>query len=576
MNPSVRNPVPRAVHALASAFVVASLCPNAGARPPSPPVVHVGEPFAGRPVTSWDYDLDGDNRTDLRKQDMDGDGVVDRYLTDRDADGLFDLAAAKESSDGAPRRHLVICLDSVPFHEMERLWGEGHFRDFFPPSRVIGAFPSDPAGAFPRIFGGRAHAAAEERRFDRASNRPLAGGVGAAGTVFDCEVPPPRGLAARLFARRRTDPDLARCRAALLPTRDEKKAGEPIVIFIRSTGEASRRGGREGLVSRLLEVERMIDEIFFRAAGAVRVSVFSPNGAALSGSAPLRGIKGRLRRKGFVLSDSLDGPRDVVAEEEGGAGGFRVYTAAANRPALAAALAALDGIDFCVYPEGGGFIVEGPRGRAAVSLDGGRFRCALLSGDPLRLGGTMARMRRDGEMDENGFADDAAWLAATRSHIYPDILRRIADAAPGSGEGPDLLVSVADGFCLGGGRAPMRGIRGSATGAQTIGMAMSSARPLPAVMRIAEVAAAVLEAVPEGTPEPTGTPLPTAEPTGTPLPAAGPSATPEPAAIETRPSPPPRLARTRRPFVRALKRTPFPGRPSSPAGRAAQPSNAPE
>lgn len=621
-----RGALHRTMGGVVAAITLASPCPRAFAQAPPPPIVHREEPFLGSPVTDWDYDLDGNGRTDLRKQDIDGDGVVDRYLKNRNADDLFDLTVPKAAPDGAPQRHLIVRLDSVPFAVMERLWREGHFRDFHPPGRVIGAFPSDPSHGLAEVFGLPA-ASFGGRRFDRALDRIVPGARGM-GAPFDYDELGARGFADRLFGGAGADRRLSRCMAAFLRLDREKPAGEPIVLSVGSTAEIVRREGREGLVRRLLEVERMIDEIFFRAGGGIRVSLFSTNGAALSPSVPLPDLRGRLARSGFSLAASLKGQRDFVVPDLGPTGGFRAYVAGERRAAAAEALASLEGIDFSAYVAGDACVVEGPRGKARITRDGARYRYALLSGDPLGLGGIMAGMRRDGVMDDDGFADDDAWLRATRECARPDIIRRLANAVTGGGDDPDLFVSVADGFCLDGGffapRGGIRGVSGSASEAQTVGMAMSSAHAIPPFVRASELMGALGGPAPRGaatatptatatespTPRPTATPAATgtATPSPSPTPSASPTATattapppptapPAPSASPTpvpstgaivdnagRPVPPPAAAlrpsprptRTRRPIVRALRRTPRPRRSPSAPRTVPPPSNVQE
>lgn len=606
---------PRLV-ALVAALFISSPCLSTRAQGSPAPAVHRAKSFNGAAVTNWDYDRNGDLQPDLRKQDIDGDGVVDRYLKDRDANGSFDLTVPKAPRAGQAQRRIIICVDAVPFPVMERLWREGHFRDFFPPGRVISAFPSAANPTLAGIFGMARPAGIEDLYYDRAAKRIAGGawdraarrdGAGTFREAFDCGEGAGGGALARLIP----GGGLARCRAEFWRLYREKPAGEPIVLSLEATSDIARR---------LLEIEQLIDEIVFYAAGDVRISLFSPRGAAPAGGVKTVGLARHLQRKGFRLAPTLKGPRDVVVPIPGPAGSICIYAREESREAVAEAMAALKGVDFSAYLKGDACVVEGPLGKARITRDGTRYRYELVSGDPLRLGAIVAAMRLDGRIDADGFARDADWLAATRSHAYPDILRRLADAVTDRVVNrPDVFVSLAEGFCCGGGLLErMRGpgaIHGSAAETQTIGMAMSTDRAVPPFIRAADLLAALGEAGParDGaaaastpataptspatpTPTPSATPTPTAQPptatetpvrnSPTPTPSAtpavpAPTVTPAPAASAApppavTPRPSPRPTRTRRPIVRALRRTPLPRRSPLPAKPSAPGNNAPK
>lgn len=609
----------RRLGALIPALFLSSPCLLARAQEFPAPAIHRGEPFNGTTVTDWDYDLDGDLKPELRKQDIDGDGVADRYLKDRDANGLFDLTVSKAPRAGHAQRLIIICVDGVPFPAMERLWRAGHFMDFFPPGRVISPFPSAVNPSLAEVFGMARPAGIEDLYYDRAAKR-LAGGAwdratrradhGTFREAFDWDAGARDGALARLFP----GADLARCRDAFWRIYREKPAGEPIVLSI---------GAAPDIVRRLLEIERLIDEIVFHAAGDVRITLFSPRGVSPAAGAKTIDLARHLGRKGFRLAPALKGPRDVVIPLPGPAGDLCIYTREENREAVAKALAALKGVDFSAYVTGDACVVEGPLGRARITRNGTRYRYEPVSGDPLRLGPVLAALQRGGRIDADGYADDADWLAATRAHAYPDILRRLAGAVTDHVVNrPDVFVSLAEGFSAGGGilgkMGGFAGIHGSAAEAQTIGVAMSTDRTMPPFVRAADLLAAIGEAKPGGadraaaattpaaetptsaatptitptirmspTPSASPTPTPTATPTQ-PSPTPTSSATPAvptvtpaptasaatPPAVTPRPSP--RPTRTRRPVVRALRRTPLPRRSPLPARPAAPGNNAPK
>jgi hypothetical protein len=124
-------------------------------------------------------------------------------------------------------------------------------------------------------------------------------------------------------------------------------------------------------------------------------------------------------------------------------------------PELAEALIDLEGLDFSLYRDGDkAIVVSGPGGRARVEkkVNGGvRYRYVASDNDPLQLLPAIAALREKGEIDEEGFASDHAWLVQTAEHTYPDApanlfkslhSQRVKNTA-------DVLVSFRDGYYYG-------------------------------------------------------------------------------------------------------------------------------
>ena len=71
--------------------------------------------------------------------DEDGDGRVDVWRT-TGPDGRIDVRAPAPGSD--PSRTVVLAIDAIPHALFADLQREGHFRGFFPASRLVAPFPS--------------------------------------------------------------------------------------------------------------------------------------------------------------------------------------------------------------------------------------------------------------------------------------------------------------------------------------------------------------------------------------------------------------------------------------------------
>ncbi|MDD5555866.1 MAG: alkaline phosphatase family protein [bacterium] len=553
----------------AALLFLAALPSAAGARWVFPqPARFRGEGFHGVAVEGWDYDTNGDGRADWRKLDTDGDGVVDVYHVDRDSDGSFDARISRAERARAAARHLIICVDSVPHALMEELWREGRFRDFNPPSRLISTFPSDTNPAFAEILGTAKTPGIENRYFDRRRNRVTGGARDhlvrpnprtdrTFHSAFDYEQHPRFGALIYVAPYMVADRDLRAARRTFWRLHRERPADEPIFLYIGSTDAIGHREGREGMRRQLLRLEEMLNEILHATEGDIRVSLFSDHGNNFVPSGRLVDLDGHLARHGFILAGSIRDGRDAVAPRFGLVGAAVLYADPRNRRPLAEALATLEGADFAVFEEGGEAVVIGARGSARISARGDRYACAIEEGDPLALGPIIEAMRGRGEMDDEGFADDASWFEALEGHVYPDVLRRLHEAVHNHVVNvPDVFVSLLDGYCSGSafftGAIDLKGTHGSAAAGQTLGIAMGNAGPLPPFIRGSDLMAAI------GEPELRRTPPPPT-PTGTPTPA--PTETPEPAPTETpEPAPTESPATALEPSPPAPTRTVPPGR----------------
>jgi hypothetical protein len=514
------------------------------------PKIYYGEDLNGAPTTGWDYDLNGDGRTDYRKKDLDGDGVVDLYLNDRDFNGSFETVTEKSKLARGAQRHLIICVDSVPYSVMEELWREGHFRDFYQPSRVISTFPSDTNPALTEIFDTGKTPGMEDRYYDREKNRIIGGkwdhmvrrnrltDMSFHG-VFDYEEHPRYGALMYVAPCLVSDHDLERCRTVFWECYPKKSPREPIMLYIGSTDAISHKRGREGIRRQLLILEGILDEILYAAAGELRVSLFSDHGNNLVYSDPMIDLGGHLARHGFRLTTSLTRENDVVVPRLGLVGDVCMYTDHWNAESLAETLTTLRGVDFALYEKDGDIYAVGARGKAKISRRGERYRYQIIEGDPLGLAHVLKELEEYENLDGEGFADDDLWFEATKGHRYPDILRRAVVAITNHVVNrPDVILSLEEGFCYGSGAfvkmIDLLGTHGSARDTQSVGMAMSTSDPLPDYIRGPDLMAVLgeqkLELAPKvtltATPRPTATPTPTATSTATATPTETPMATP--------------------------------------------------
>jgi hypothetical protein len=203
-------------------------------------------------------------------------------------------------------------------------------------------------------------------------------------------------------------------------------------------------------------------------------------------------LKGALNRAGLTTDKSIRNQQSIVLPRYGLVGSSMLFTMAENRAKAAETCAALNGVDFAVYPStaAGNDSIElvSRRGRARLLRDGDRFKYEDLVGDPLELNQINRTMKDQGLADENGFASQEDWWQATRSHRYVDPLRRVFDGFSKYVKSPaDVIVSYEDGYLSGSPVlnifAQMRATHGNLLQGESEGFAMSTRQKLDGALR---------------------------------------------------------------------------------------------
>jgi hypothetical protein len=137
------------------------------------------------------------------------------------------------------------------------------------------------------------------------------------------------------------------------------------------------------------------------------------------------------------------------------------------------------------------FDVLSSRGRATVRVQRAagvtRFAYEQTTGDPLALDTTLARMRREGQLTADGFADAEQWLRATAAAPYPAAVVRIVHGHLDATRNPaPILVSLDDRYRVGLGFVsvtnrlrPLGGTHGALSSTNAVGIVMTNFQDTP-------------------------------------------------------------------------------------------------
>ncbi|HYO63069.1 MAG TPA: alkaline phosphatase family protein [Pyrinomonadaceae bacterium] len=436
----------------------------------------------------------------------------------REAQGKAE-ARGLEAKEGAGRtrpRRLLLCLDGVPHEVIVAARGRGLFERFGEPARLLSPFPTMTNVALSIMLGATAPLGYESLYFDRGACC-LQGGVrkyvgrrtpdkipSSYMDELDYQEPLPFEFLIYVAPETVWRADMRRFRErfrAAPRTRD-------FFGFLKATDGLLHIRGPRRLQVALESLDRILREIQNHCGDETEIVLFSDHGMNLEENRRVH-LKSHLERAGYEVAAKLGpesrGARRRVAVPAFGLCGYAaLYCADETDVAqVAAALSTLEGVDFGVRREGGqAVVVEGARGAARVERDAtkddtgavvsARYRYEPLSGDPLELAPTLEALRGAGELDERGFAPDAAWLARTAEHTYPDAPANLFASLhePRVQHTADILISLRDGYYFGDAvfsrLARLAATHGNALRPSSTAFLMSTHRALPRHVRAAD------------------------------------------------------------------------------------------
>jgi hypothetical protein len=416
--------------------------------------------------------------------------------------------ASSAAREPRPRR-LLLCLDGVPFDVVTEAKRRGLFDTFRAPSRLLSPFPTMTNVALAQMFRATPPPGYESLYFDR-DERRLSGGVrkylgrrtpdkipSSYMDELDYQEPLAFEFLIYVATERVWQADMRRFRERFLsapPTRD-------FFGFLKATDGLLHKCGPERLHVALRSLDQILRGIQQTCGSETEIVLFSDHGMNLQDNRRVH-MQTHLTARGFQLTDDLRtrGPRPRLSTPAFGLCSFAsVYCAdGSDATEVCEALSSLEGVDFSVRrDEGDGVFVHGASGRARIrrreSAAGEvAYSYERADGDPLELAGAVSALREAGEMDDEGFASDAAWLARTAGHAYPDAPSNIHGSllAPRVRHTADVLVSLRDGYYYGasafGRFVTLRATHGNALRQSTSAFLMSTHREFPAHVRAAE------------------------------------------------------------------------------------------
>jgi hypothetical protein len=412
--------------------------------------------------------------------------------------------ASENISPATTKRHIIILVDGVGFGTIQRMRAEGRFKMFREPARMIAPFPSLTNVSIASILapaGAELPPAYEDDYYDVAQNK-MSGGLldrfnqarfihGSYRELFDYH---PSAIKSGLgYALPPFSTYLESMTDLVMFKRKLRASREPVYLaYCGATDTLAHLGGDRMLRSFMAKLDDLVSDLVRESNGQLDVTIFSDHGNDYR-KYKRSGLKDPLRRAGFNLDSKIKDDHSVVMPQFGLIGCATLFTRPENEPRVAAATAAVKGVDLAAYEkEGIVYLVARDGARAIIERRGDRYRYLAQSGDPLSLKPIIADLTNRGRADADGFIADIDWFAATTETSRPDSIRRIYDGLTAAVQNrANVIVNFEDGYYTGSALmdvfAMLLATHGNLGRGESLGFVITTTRDLPSYVRAADL-----------------------------------------------------------------------------------------
>ena len=261
--------------------------------------------------------------------------------------------------------HLIVLLDSIPYHAVMEHYQAGDFPFFDPPQKVIAPFPAMTEVSFEALFHGPPLPGLLDYHFDREANDTVNlvwsrvwGYQHPFELRYDYELTYADAGISYLDPRPWYAAEMAKIKKAV----DENPSRITVAYVVGSSGMLSKFG-KQGLEECLSQFQQLCLQLLYERRGAIKISVLSDHGHNLMRSRNMP-VQKTLEDAGFHCAQELHGPKDVVLELNGLVTFASMYT---SQPAkVAQVMLTRPEVELGMYMEGDRVIVRSAAGTAAI------------------------------------------------------------------------------------------------------------------------------------------------------------------------------------------------------------------
>ena len=346
---------------------------------------------------------------------------------------------------------LVLAMDGIAYRDVLALqqgitvtnfWGRKTecraftaAEGYFPVSRMVSTFPSLSDIAWTDILGDRPLPGYQRIYFSHAANREIfTSGIS---TTMEYESQMDwqeqsgflRSMG-YLFPRHEYDREV---REMAEHFRQSAGAQSNYYAYIRASDDAQHLD--RNIVTMLCRLDRALQDLRAlyreREGRELQIVILSDHGHNHAGRGRRLPLRSFLEHAGYHDAESIRSPRDVILPDGGIEDWAEIHNAPSETGKLAQLLGHLEGVDIlaAVVPaETNRFRVVNSRGESATidwRPENNSFQYSMETGDPLNYRGAVEALKRNHELDADGFAPADAWMAVTMTNRYPLALERI-------------------------------------------------------------------------------------------------------------------------------------------------------
>lgn len=386
---------------------------------------------------------------------------------------------------------LVLALDGVDYRDVMAARERGLFAAFRTPSRLVSTFPSISDIAWHDIFGVLPPRGYQRIYYSNAQNAIIGNALDAIKPIeYEERMDLAFGTKLHHLGAYLMSGTVSRREVNVAVDRFFDIHGRE-AVYVYNVGPDALQHTRGDLAAYLAHLDKRLVELQreyrSRTGRELEIAVLSDHGHNRGSDAKFLPLVEALEAHGYRAASSIGTTRDVAFSVDGVTTGFGVFAKPSVVDSVAAAIAAIEGVDVVTVRESDvRFRVLSARGEATIDVRpdefGGAFRYTPLTGDPLWYRGVADSLRVAGTMDSAGYAPDAAWRAATFGLRFPVALSRIVRGHTTVTLNPaPILVSLADGYRVGLGMVsianrmrPLGGTHGALSETNSLGVVMTN------------------------------------------------------------------------------------------------------
>jgi hypothetical protein len=344
---------------------------------------------------------------------------------------------------------LVIALDGIAYRDTVALQagvtykdahGFQHYRQafhqgYFPVSRMISTFPSTSDVAWTEIFGDRPLPGYQRTYFSEAANSQIV--VNPLATTMEhesqmqCQVENSfiRTLG-YLYPRHTYEYEVHNLIKTFL---HDRSGNDNFYAYIRTSDDAQHLARDIFAMLGLLDEKLQQLRARYRAQEGreLEILILSDHGNNHAGVGKRVKVRAFLKKAGYRITKSIQGPKDVVLPTTGIEAWVEIHNAPVETESLLQQLWHLEGVDVLTARDPARtnrFIVMNSKGeRAGIEWNPAKnaFRYSTETGDPINYLPVIAALAQKHRLDADGFAAADDWMAETVTRRYPLALERI-------------------------------------------------------------------------------------------------------------------------------------------------------